>query len=75
MHPHPTHPLTHPPLTHPSQLPAWSLVLFGCYALTSIGLGLVHFGDAGDAAATLAVDVAEATQRLTRKGYVPPKAR
>lgn len=35
------------------QLPAWGVIVLGCYALYCIGLGLYNFGDPGSAAEDL----------------------
>ena len=45
------------------QLPAWSVIVLGCYALYCIGLGLYNFGDPGSAAE----DLAKVREITTRK--------
>jgi hypothetical protein len=51
---HVTHPVHLPLLNYlHAQLPAWGVIVLGCYALYSIGLGLYNFGDPGSAAEDL----------------------
>jgi hypothetical protein len=42
-----------PPLSTPLQAPIYAVMLFGCYALISIGWALLRFGDCPEAAADL----------------------
>ncbi|CAM9980884.1 dolichol-phosphate mannosyltransferase subunit 3 [Lampetra fluviatilis] len=50
-------------------LPAYALVLLGCYSLASVGIGLATFGDCPDAAKELATQIGEARRDLASKGF------
>ncbi len=51
-----------------AQLPLYGLVVFGCYALVSIGYHLVVLEDCNDAHKELADQIKLARAELTRKG-------
>lgn len=50
-------------------LPLYSLILFGCYALAKIGMGLMSFKDCSEDAGLLDEDIQAAKADLTRRGF------
>ncbi len=57
------------PNSRSPQAPSYALVVFGCYALASIGLALVRFGDCPEAAAELTGEVASIKAALAARGF------
>lgn len=52
------------------ELTGYLIVTFCCYALGTIGLGLINFPDRPHAAAELLQDIQRAKQGLEAKGFV-----
>ncbi|CAN0362062.1 unnamed protein product [Ectocarpus sp. 12 AP-2014] len=50
-------------------LPMYNLIVFGCYALAKIGLGLIAFKDCSEDAALLDEDIQAARKDLTKRGF------
>jgi dolichyl-phosphate mannosyltransferase polypeptide 3 len=57
-----THTFTH------TQFPLWSLVTFGAYALSNIGLNLITFNNCPTAAQELTQDIQEAKTEMRKRG-------
>ncbi|CBN73951.1 conserved unknown protein [Ectocarpus siliculosus] len=51
------------------KLPMYNLIVFGCYALAKIGLGLIAFKDCSEDAALLDEDIQAAKKDLTKRGF------
>ncbi|CAM9352027.1 unnamed protein product [Hapterophycus canaliculatus] len=50
-------------------LPMYCLIVFGCYALGKIGLGLIAFKDCSADAALLDEDIQAARKDLAKQGF------
>ena len=50
------------------QFPLWSLVTFGAYALSNIGLNLITFNNCPTAALELTQDIQEAKTEMRKRG-------
>ncbi|RYG50915.1 hypothetical protein EON66_11340 [archaeon] len=54
------------------QLPVYALIVFGCYAMATIGSALLSYNDCTAAAAELKGDITRVKAALEKKGYKAP---
>lgn len=50
-------------------LPFYAIVVFCCYSLATIGVGLVNFPDCTEAHTELLEDIQRVRQQLTKQGF------